>query len=258
MTTLPIPDRAHGLFETLLVVNGEPIELAAHLDRLAESLATLFDAALPAGLAEDVAARARGLSLGRMRIDVTPAGARKLATEAVDLADFFPALARGAKLRSLPSAGGLGGHKWADRRALGKPEGTAVPLLIDRGVEVLEAGRANVFAVLNDVLVTPATDGRILPGIARAGAIAAAGEAGIEVAERSLTRAELLAADEVFLTGSVRGVEPARSLDGEPLPVAGELSRRVGDGLRRRWLAAPAAVAAPAPATAPPLGPLAR
>lgn len=261
MATLPIPDRAQGLFETLLVVNGRPVELDAHLDRLAESLGTLFGAALPPDLAGKAGECARGVGLGRMRITASngEGGTRStLATEGVDRRDFFPAWARGAELRSVSCDGGLGCHKWADRGPLDGAAGGAVPLLLDRAHEVLEAGRANVFAVLDGVLVTPSADGRILPGIARAGTIAAAAEAGIEVAERPLARDELMAADEVFLTGSVRGVEPARSLDGEPLPVAAELSRRVGDGLRRRWLAAPIAIAAPAPAGAPPLGPLAR
>lgn len=258
MTTLPLPDRTLGLFETLLVFDGEPVELDAHLDRLAASLATLFDAELPARLAEEAIDRASGLPLGRMRIDVSPDEIAGLTTETVDQADFFPAQGRGAELRSLSCEGGLGAHKWADRRLLGEAGGMAVPLLLDRGSQVLEAGRANVFAVVDSVLVTPMADGRILPGIARAGAIAAAGEAGIEVAERPLALTELRAADEVFLTGSVRGVEPARALDGVALPPTGPISRRVGDGLRRRWLAAPVASAAPGPAAAPPPDRLAR
>jgi para-aminobenzoate synthetase / 4-amino-4-deoxychorismate lyase len=258
MTAIPAPDEAHGLFETLLVAAGEPVELDAHLARLSESLETLFAAAPPQNLDRGARERARGIELGRMRIAVRPVGAggqATFATEQVDSADFFPSWERGAELRSLFCEGGLGRHKWADRRPLnGFGEG-AVPLLFDRGREVLEAGRANVFAVHGEVLLTPPADGRILPGIARAGAVAAAREAGIEVAEKPFGRDELLAADEVFLTGSVRGVEPARALDGVPLPAAGELSRLVGDGLRRRWLAA---VAAPAPAAGPPPGPLAR
>ncbi len=251
MTTPRTPDKARGLFETLLVVDGEPVELDAHLDRLAASLATLFGVAAPPRLGEEACARARSLTLGRMRITVDPAHAKAaFATEDVDPADFFPAWERAAILCSLPRPGGLGRHKWADRRPLGKIGGGTVPLLFDRA-EVLEASRANVFAACDGVLKTPADDGRILPGIARAGAIAAAREAGIDVREARLTRSDLLAADEVFLTGSVRGVEPARSLDGAALPPAAELSRRVGDGLRRRWLAASSAVAAPALAAAP-------
>jgi para-aminobenzoate synthetase / 4-amino-4-deoxychorismate lyase len=261
MPTLPTPDPARGLFETLLVVDGEPVELGAHLDRLSASLEALFGARPPSGLDQEIGGHAHGLRLGRMRITVSrgSAGARAaLATEDVDPADVFPIWEHGADLHSVFFDGGLGEHKWADRRPLRGLAANGVPLLLDRGCEVLEASRANVFAVVGDVLATPPADGRILPGIARAGAIAAAREAGVEVVERPLARDELLAADEVFLTGSVRGVEPARSLDGAPLSAVTDLSRRVGERLRRRWLDAPIAVAAPAPAVAPPPGPLAR
>jgi branched-subunit amino acid aminotransferase/4-amino-4-deoxychorismate lyase len=258
MATLPAPDRAQGLFETLLIAGGEPVELDAHLERLAASLDELFGTALPSRLEERAHERAAGLELGRMRITVTPDRAAELVTEPVDPGDFFPGPERGAELRSLRCDGGLGAHKWADRSALGETRGRTVALLLDRGEEVLEATRANVFAVFDQSLATPRADGRILPGLARAGAIAAAAAAGIEVAERPLTRAELFDADEAFLTGSVRGVEPAAALDGVPLPPPGELSRRVADGLRRHWLAGPAASAAPALAAAPRPGPPAR
>jgi len=255
------PDPSQGVFETLLAFEGEPVELGAHLDRLAASLATLFAATPPPGLAGQIAALAQGLRLGRVRVAVAPGAAEPraaLAVEQVDPGDFFPAWERGARLRSLPCEGGLGRHKWADRRPLEGGDAGTVPLLFDRGDEALEAGRANLFAVVGQALVTPAADGRILPGIARAGAIAAAQEAGIEVIEQPLRRADLLAAEEVFLTGSVRGVEPACSLDGVPLAAATPVSRRVGAGLRRRWLGATLATAAPAPAAEPPPGQLAR
>jgi para-aminobenzoate synthetase/4-amino-4-deoxychorismate lyase len=261
MSALPTPDPARGLFETLLVVDGEPVELGAHLARLGASLETLFGVELPPGLDEEIGERARGLRLGRMRITVGRDGGETravLAGEDVDPADVFPTWEHGATLRSAFFDGGLGEHKWADRRPLSGLAGDGVPLLLDRGYEVLEASRANVFAVVGDVLATPPADGRILPGIARGGAIEAAREAGIEVVERPLDRDELLAAEEVFLTGSVRGVEPVRSLDGALLPAITDLSRRVGERLRRRWLDAPVAAAAPAPAAAPPPGPLAR
>lgn len=235
--TSPAPDPAQGLFETLLVVDGKPVELEAHLDRLGASLLALFEAPAPPGLADDAREAAQGLPLGRLRIAVDQVTSRPRATlaiKAVDAADFFPGWERGAELRSLFCDGGLGPHKWSDRRRLG---GAAeVPLLLDRSEEALEAGRANLFAAFGEELLTPPADGRILPGIARAGAIAAAREAGIEVSERPLLRDDLFAADGVFLTGSVRGVEPVRALDGAPLAAGTDLSRPVGDGLRRRWL----------------------
>ncbi len=235
MSAAPTPDPARGLFETLLVLDGEPVALEAHLERLAASLAALFGATLPAGLAADAAGHAYGLKLGRMRIVVDPAGAAAtLTSQEVDAVDFFPGRDRGADLRSLSCPGGLGAHKWADRRFLGEARGEPVPLLLD-GDELLEAGRGNVFLAAGEVLRTPALDGRVLPGTARAAAIALAAEEGIEVVEGPLMRDDLFAAGEVFLTGSVRGVEPARSLDGAPLPAGEEIGRRLGKALRRKW-----------------------
>jgi para-aminobenzoate synthetase / 4-amino-4-deoxychorismate lyase len=252
------PDRSQGLFETLLVLAGAPVELDAHLRRLTASLATVFDTVLPPDLDNHVRERARGIDLGRMRIVVGPTGTlTELRTEAIDPADSFPPWERGAVLRSLPCEGGLGPNKWFDRRRLGEDPGGPVSLVLDRD-EVLEAGRASVFVAHEGVLKTPALDGRILPGISRARAIGVARDAGIPILECALTRDELLAAHEVFLTGSVRGVEPVRSLDGVPLPPSGEISRQVAAGLRRRWLGDPSADGAPAPAAAPPPGQLVR
>ena len=113
--------------------------------------------------------------------------------------------------------------------------GESLPLLFDVGEEVLEAGRGNVFIADGDILKTPAADGRILPGTARAAAIEVARGGGIEVREERLTRDDLFAADEVFLTGSVRGVEPVRSLDGASLAATGGLGALLATGLRGRF-----------------------
>jgi para-aminobenzoate synthetase / 4-amino-4-deoxychorismate lyase len=252
LTSIPRPDPAQGVFETLLVRGGAPVELDAHLERMAASLAALYGTELPPGLAHEVRERARHAnanyfrgpdprnsshSLGRLRIAVggEPGASAEIAIEAVDPADVFPGPERAAALRSVRREGGLGRHKWNDRSGLSAVGDPALPLLLDASGEVLEASRANVFAAHEWALHTPPDDGRILPGIARARVIEAAAEAGIRVEERPLSRADLLGADEVFLTGSVRGVEPAGSLDGAALAGLGELGRRVAGELDRRW-----------------------
>jgi branched-subunit amino acid aminotransferase/4-amino-4-deoxychorismate lyase len=48
--------------------------------------------------------------------------------------------------------------------------------------------------------------------------------------------ADLRAADEVFLTSSVKGLRPARYLDGEELSRGG-VTERLATELRDRWLA---------------------
>jgi branched-subunit amino acid aminotransferase/4-amino-4-deoxychorismate lyase len=142
---------------------------------------------------------------------------------------------RGVSLRTHPIAGGLGSHKWAHRPGINRPgSGEDGALITDEG-EVLEAGWANVFAVRGGTLFTPPLDDRLLPGTTRAAILELAAQNGIESSERPLRSEDLLNADEVFLTGSVRGIEPALQLDGQPLPGCGDLSHRLAAALRQRW-----------------------
>jgi para-aminobenzoate synthetase/4-amino-4-deoxychorismate lyase len=234
------------VFETLLILDGSPIEIDAHLERMSRSVRELFAAELPAdtrGLALD---RAAPHAVGRLRLTVAPrraSGGLSLdaVAAAVDPADLFPSWQRAVALSPLVIPGGLGAHKWVDRAALartgsGEPQ-DCLALVMDAGGEVLEASRANVFAVEADVIVTPAADGRILSGVARLRTIEAASSLGIEVREETLTAARLIAAGEAFLTGSVRGLEPVRSVDGVAFGAPGEAAAEIAAELKRRWIA---------------------
>src|SRR4051794_22779703 len=164
------PDRASGVFETLLVLDGAPVELAAHLNRLSASVRELFGAEPPAATAELALEAAAALRLGRLRVTVAPGAGRagpvvEVAAEGIAAEQLFPPWGRGVALRPLTIAGGLGAHKWVDRSRLSEAAGGGgLALVLDEGDEVLEASRANVFAVEGGVLLTPAADGRILPG----------------------------------------------------------------------------------------------
>jgi para-aminobenzoate synthetase/4-amino-4-deoxychorismate lyase len=148
-----------------------------------------------------------------------------------------------AALHSLAVPGGLGAHKWRDRSLLDHAQARlgGLPLVVDIDGSVVEAARANVFAVRDGALFTPPLDGRILPGVTRARVIELAKSAAIPVHEQPLRRDDLLGADEAFLTGSVRGIEAAASLDGAALPGGGPLAEQLAAGLRRTWLGAPVA-----------------
>jgi para-aminobenzoate synthetase/4-amino-4-deoxychorismate lyase len=239
------PDLARGLFETLLAADGRPIRLAAHLDRLAHSTRELFDQGLPAGLEEDVVGAARSLSLGRIRVDLQPRGGDdapdlryEIAAEPIDPATFFPAKENGADLRTIHQPDWAGAHKWADRDWLESVEaelGEMVPLIVD-GDDVLEAGRANLFLVKDGALATPPLDGRILPGTGRAATLELAADLDVPVEERPVSLADLRSADDLFLTSSLRGIRPVRTLDGEALEETDPLVERLATELRRRWL----------------------
>jgi len=251
------PDRSRGVFETLLVVEGEPVELDAHLHRLVNSLEAVYSLELPILIEEELRRAAHGLDLGRLRITLAPGedGPRlDLLAGGVESGAVFPE--RGVHLRSHPVKGGLGAHKWVDRKGINRPApGEGGALIVDEG-EVLEAGWANVFAVRGGTLFTPSLDGRLLPGTTRAAVLELAAEQGIEISEQPLHAEDFLAAEETFLTGSIRGIEPALSLDGDELPGCGDLSRRLGAALRQRWNLSDDSDAPAAPASEPKLGQL--
>ncbi|HEX8752269.1 MAG TPA: aminotransferase class IV [Solirubrobacterales bacterium] len=231
------PDPAEGVFETVLVLGGEVVELDAHLERLAASVSALYGIEVPPTARPRLVEAAAPLRLGRARLSLAPAAGPprcEIAAAAVDSRLHFPPVERPTALVSAPLPGGLGPHKWSDRSALPTPPG-ATALIVEPDGEVLEAGRANVFALCDGILATPPRDGRILPGITRAAVIALARGEGIVVRESRLDRADLLAADGVLLSGSVRGLEAAGSLDGQPLRSPGEVLDRLAGLLRRRW-----------------------
>jgi para-aminobenzoate synthetase/4-amino-4-deoxychorismate lyase len=236
------PDPARGLFETLLVADGSPVRPTPHLERLGASAREVFGRDLPAELADRIDAAARPLELGRMRIDLLPedGGLRfEIATEPIDPAIFFPDREHGADIRTIRHPDWAGAHKWADRDWLESVEaelGDAVPLILTDEGEVLEAGRANVFVVADGGIATPPADGRILPGTARAATLDLAAELGVPAAERRLYVEDLRRADDLFLTSSLRGIRPVRTVDGTPLNKHDPLVERLATELRRRWL----------------------
>jgi para-aminobenzoate synthetase/4-amino-4-deoxychorismate lyase len=140
------------------------------------------------------------------------------------------------RLRPVVVPGGLGPHKWKDRRLLaelGAGRGDAEPglapgeqlLLVDANGDVLETDRGSIFAVVGGVLHTPPLDGRLLPGVTRAAALRLAGSEGIPVKESPLTVEGVRRAEEVFVTNSVGGVRPVRS---------GPVMERLAGALARR------------------------
>jgi para-aminobenzoate synthetase/4-amino-4-deoxychorismate lyase len=229
------PDQRVGVFETLLVRDGRPIELDAHMERLRSSLATLYDAPVPPGTELLLLDQARELTLGRLRLTVAPNGDDTLAANVrvapVEPAQVFPAFERAASLVRLLVPGGLAGHKWADRTIVEPMEATgAVPLILDGDDAVLEASRANVFIVESGEIVTPPLDGRLLAGVTRRRILEL-----LPVREEPVGLDRLLAADEVFLTGSIRGVEPVRDFETTRQWTEGTLTGVVSDHLRRHW-----------------------
>lgn len=83
----------------------------------------------------------------------------------------------------------------------------------------------NLFVRRGSRIITPPTEGGLLPGIARGRLLARRMVGGCVVEEGALVLADLLEADEAFLTNAVRGAIPLTAWEGQRLST-GELWRR--------------------------------
>lgn len=101
-----------------------------------------------------------------------------------------------------------------------KRAGGADAVMVGADGHVTEATTANVFWVKGGLVSTPSLASGILSGITRSLLLPAMRAAGHDVREGQFPLADLLGADEVFLTGTVRGVMPVVAID----------EHRVGDG----------------------------
>lgn len=89
--------------------------------------------------------------------------------------------------------------------------GAETALIMDTNGNIAEGPGFNVFTVMEGQLKTPAFG--ILPGITRQTIFDLCKESGLTVVAADLTRAELLQADEVFITSTAGGVMPVTRID---------------------------------------------
>jgi branched-chain amino acid aminotransferase len=109
-------------------------------------------------------------------------------------------------------------------------------LLLNEIGTVAEGTGENVFIVRDGAILTPASADHLVPGITRDSVIRLARDRGYAVREVSLSRSDLLAADELFLTGTAAEVTPVRELDYHPIGSGG--AGPVTQELREAYLAA--------------------
>ena len=203
-TRSPRPDPARGVFTTMAVRDGKPLSAAPHVRRLAASVRALYGIELDErALHRQVLATARErVGPGRLRAEVTPGGHVDVSVRPASLS--FPETV--VTLAPLVIPGGLGEHKWIDRDIVAGPEA----VIVDLDGTALETTRGTLWIVEGDRLVTPPCDGRILPGVTRDYVLALE-----EASESEIPYGRLQAADDIFITSAIRGLQRA-SLEGRP------------------------------------------
>lgn len=94
-----------------------------------------------------------------------------------------------------------------------KTRGAYEAVMLDHRDYVTEGASSNVFCVMGETILTPPLDVGILEGITRAVVFKVCRQAGLRVLELPLTAQALEAADEVFITSSIREIVPVVRVD---------------------------------------------
>jgi len=96
-----------------------------------------------------------------------------------------------------------------------REKGVDYALYVDPAGNVRESDRSNYLMVKDGTLITPEDD--ILHGITRMHLLKLAAQLGIPVATRTISTAELKAADEAIICSSVKGAMAITEIDGVPV-----------------------------------------
>ncbi|MCL6614095.1 MAG: aminotransferase class IV [Firmicutes bacterium] len=246
-----------GVFETILVREGRPVFLPAHLARLGQGAAAL-GIVLPyseRALAEAVTAvvRQNGISTGAVRLTVSRGpGERGLAPAGnlrpTVLVAATPGLPYGPKVYEEGLAAVLLPWPRNERSPLSRIKSTSCAENVlgamaaeragaDEGIFLNTSGylaegtKTNLFLVKDGEVLTPPVEAGALPGIVRALVLAS-----FPVRERMLALEDLFAAEEAFLTNSLLGVAPLVRVNGHALADGrlGPVTGRVMEVLTRR------------------------
>ena len=232
--------RGRAVFETLRVYGGRPFLLDAHLERLSASAAQMR---LPAPDLSDCEKLAM--------LVVNAAGETELAlrfywtgtTLVATCGSIDPALeqqrARGLRLAVVRSSrGALARAKSTSYAENMSAQDDAIELGADDALLigddgcVLEAPTANIWWRTGNRLFTPSLELPILAGVTRSLLLELSRD---PVDEGSYRLEHLLAADEAFLTSSIREVMPVRAIDEHEF-VPGPAAAALQSALRERAL----------------------
>ncbi len=223
-----------GIFETVKAVDGKLFALGRHLDRLERSARGLGLPAPDRELVRRACAEvlaANPMPLGRLRITYTGG----LAPLGSDRGESGPSLivAMGATTRRADTAAivtvpwtrnehsavsGLKTTSYAENvvaLARAHEYGASEAVFGNTAGRLCEGTGSNIFVVLDGRLLTPPLTSGCLAGITRALALQ-----WLDAEEADLPLAVLEEAEEIFLTGTLRDIQPVSRVDDRDLPGA--------------------------------------
>lgn len=235
---IPVDDlavlRGIGVFDLLRTYNGKPLFLKEHVTRLFDS-ARQIQLDLPwsheevCRIALETLARnpldeanIRIVATGGSSSDfMTPQGRPRLLVLVTPLpklpAEWYDHGVRVVTMRTerrIPGAKSIDYVPAAMALQQAKSKGAIEALYVDRDENALEGTTSNLFAIAGNTLITPGRG--ILSGITRQ-AVLEISRSLLPVDIRDLPLIELLGADEVFITGTNKGMVPVVQVDDTPI-----------------------------------------
>jgi branched-chain amino acid aminotransferase len=242
-----------GVYDSVPLKNGVPVALERHLNRLTVGAVRLGLPAPDATVVRNAItalSTARGLRNARIRIMIG-AGPSKSVQPAAEghitlitlapLPAFKSSIALTIPFWRRNEFSPLAGIKFtacaenllAQRAAL--DAGFDEALFLNGIGLVCEGAFSNVFLVREGTVITPSLESGCLPGITREIVMELCRAHSFPCAEENIPRVDLLSADEMFVTSSIRGVQPVHRLDDHRFPVPGPVTARLRD-LYAAWL----------------------
>ncbi len=228
---------AYGVFESILVIRGKIIRLAAHLARLDRSCRELYGHGVPDDLASAAYQLARvGADQHRLalRIRARPSEGRLDFSLRAGPLDPRPASST-LRHRSRPDRSWR--HKWMERSALTDAEAAvrpALPFFTSRARphHITETTRGNLFMQDQDGFwCTPPLDEQVLPGVTRREVLDLLDDQRTPVRIRRCSIQDLLASRGAFWTSSLSGAVPITAVDGTALPDVSAFTAELNDRL---------------------------
>lgn len=223
-----------GLFESIRIVNGTAINIENHFKRLVEGakamkmrLPSFYSADFFASKIKELLEKSFIQEGGKCKISIDRAAGGTYFPDTNEVTYFIEVYSYPSNLFELNSKGleidiftdlkkqknFLSNYKTKNglmyvMAAISAKEKNLDDLLItnDRG-GILESTNSNIFIVSNGVLYTPGLDEGCLAGTMRMQVINLAIQHGIKVYECNILPQNILAADEIFFTNAIRGIQ---------------------------------------------------
>lgn len=235
----------HGVYETLRTYNGKLKYIVDHFERLRNSASSLqipvpinkteFSVALEQMVQKNSAFKGDDLRIritltagdmnfvantkGQPTLLITAKSIQNLELKPIQMASYK--VARTApEVKSTSMIANILAQQYAHKQKADEA------LLISNDNYVREGSFCNIFAVRTGQLQTPAKN--LLDGITRGIVLHIASKI-LAVKEQAIHLDDLLNADEVFITSSVRGVVPVAKIDDNTFKAPGTFTKKVRD-----------------------------